>query len=283
MNTTNRWKSSLKRSRGTGKIRRHRSLANLQKDRTSHRPAERLQFRWASAIPSSEWSIYARALDSMRAVGIQFMVGGGFAFAAYTGRWRNTKDIDLYVRPQDRERAIRALDRAGFKDYYGRLRYDRKWIYRSIRSNVIVDIIWAMANQRAQVDDIWVSRSLPLSIRGQELQLMPLEELIWCKLYIVQRDRCDWTDIFNLLYARGEELDWSHLLGRLDDDQPLLHSLLTLYGWLCPRSALRLPRSLWHSHPPEIVSAERAGRRSRLLDSRAWFAPMQAANRKLEI
>jgi hypothetical protein len=211
------------------------------------------------------------------------MVGGGFAFAAYTGRWRDTKDIDLYVRPQDRGLAIQALGQAGFEDYYSRLPYDRNWIYRGIRADVIVDVIWAMANQRAQVDDIWLKRARPVSIRSQILQVVPIEELIWCKIYILQRDRCDWTDIFNLLYARREELDWNHLRRRLGDDQPLLHSLATMYAWLCPRSALRLPRSIWRSCPPRPVRAPVAFRRSKLLDSRAWFSATQAFDRKLEI
>jgi hypothetical protein len=222
-------------------------------------------------------------MDRVKAAGVEFMLGGGFAFAAYTGRWRDTKDIDLYVKPQDRARAIAALNRAGFKDYYKRRPYDRKWIYRAIRSDVIVDVIWAMANQRAQVDDLWLTRARPLAIRDQNLRVIPVEELIWCKLYIVQRDRCDWTDIFNLLYARGAEIDWSHLARRLDQDEPLLRSLLTLYGWLSPQSASKLPRSLWQSCPPRIVSPQQALRRIRLLDSRAWFAATQTANRKLEI
>ena len=243
----------------------------------------RLQFRWASAIPAAEWSIYVRAMSALRAAAVPFMLGGGFAFAAYTGRWRDTKDIDFYVRPDDREKAVQVLDQEGFNDYYRRLPYDRKWIYRSIRSDFIVDVIWAMANQRAQVDDLWFQRAPTVAIRGQKLFVIPLEELIWCKLYIVQRDRCDWTDILNLLFARGAHLDWRHLLYRLQDDRPLLQALLIVYRWICPRSAFQLPRWLWHACPPRPLNAATALKRSRFLDSRAWFAPMLTANRKLEI
>ena|SRR5436190_388327 len=272
---------SLKRSGISQRVRRDRNFRPRSKH---HLPSsERLQFRWAAAIPQSEWRTYRLALDAMREVGLRFMIGGGFAFAAYTGRWRDTKDIDLYVKPQDRQSAIEALTRAGFEDYYRRLPYDRKWIYRGIRSDVIVDIIWAMANQRAQVDNSWLQRAPVLSIRGEKLSVIPVEELVWCKLYILQRDRCDWTDIFNVLYARGGRIDWKHLIRRLEDDAPLLHALLTVYGWLCPRSALQVPRSFWRCRPTRVVDPHIASRRSKLLDSRGWFAPMQASNRKLEI
>jgi hypothetical protein len=73
-------------------------------------------------------------------------VGGGLAIGVCTGTWRDTKDIDSYVLPKDREILKGILTRAGLDDYYNQLPYDRAWIYRSIRDKVIVDVIWAMAN-----------------------------------------------------------------------------------------------------------------------------------------
>ncbi|MGH7868364.1 MAG: hypothetical protein ACREP9_12250, partial [Candidatus Dormibacteraceae bacterium] len=115
----------------------------------------RLKSRWTEAIPEEEWSFYTIAIRALRDAGISFMLGGGFAFAAYTGRWRDTKDIDFYIEPGAREAAVRALGSVEFEDYYRHLPYDRKWIYRSTRSGVIVDVIWAMANKRARVDKSW--------------------------------------------------------------------------------------------------------------------------------
>src|SRR5258707_5822448 len=180
-----------------------------------------LQFRWAAIISDEEWVIYRQAIVAIREAGIPFLLGGGFALATFTGRWRDTKDIDFYIRPQDRKAAAAALSRAGFADYYKRLRYDRKWIYRSIKSDVIVDIIWAMANQRARVDEQWFQRADSVNIRGERLQVVPMEEFMWCKLYIMQRDHCDWTDLFNLVYADGERIDWWHVIERLEDATPL--------------------------------------------------------------
>ena len=88
-------------------------------------------------------------------------------------------------------------------------------------------------------------------VRGEALAVVPREEFLWCKLYILQRDHCDWTDVFNLLYAVGPQLDWEHLLTRLEEDWPLLKGVLTVYGWLCPKQAKRLPESL----PKEIEAA----------------------------
>jgi hypothetical protein len=218
-------------------------------------------------------------------VGVPFLLGGGFALASFTGRWRDTKDIDFYIKPEHRELVVAALRKAGFRDYFNKLPYDRRWIYRSIRSGVIVDIIWAMANQRAQVDNGWFERAGELELRGERLAIIPPEEMMWCKLYILQRDHCDWTDGFNLLYAAGHRLDWAHLIERLEEDTPLLKAMLQVYGWLCPKYALKLPKSLWKSlnlrppgkaHPPKRDHI-------RLLDTRDWFAALQTPEQKLEV
>jgi len=243
------------------------------------------KFKWAEAISDSEWEVYRSAMVALREAGIPFMLGGGFALATFTGRWRDTKDIDFYIRPKDREKAIEALTSAGFEDYFKERAYDRKWIYRSTRSDVIVDIIWAMANQRAQVDDLWLSRAGTVVIRGEKLQVVPMEEFMWCKLYIIQRDHCDWTDIFNLLCAVGPRLAWMHLIKRLEEDTPLLKGLLSVFSWLCPRAARKLPAALWRKlRLRRAAGVPLKARRDhiRLLDSRHWFAALEPSTQKLE-
>lgn len=225
-------------------------------------------------------------MEALRTARVPFMLGGGFALATFTGRWRDTKDIDFYIHPTERERAVTALTKSGFGDYYARLPYDRNWIYRSTRADCIVDIIWSMANQRAQVDDEWVERAAPFTIRNQKVRVVPVEEFFWCKLYIMQRDHCDWTDLFNLVHAQGPSIDWDHLLVRLEDDYPLLKGLLTVYGWLCPKQVRKLPAALWRrlDMKPAVGPPCPAGRnRIRLLDSRRWFAALDLEHSKLEV
>jgi hypothetical protein len=112
-----------------------------------------------------------------------------------------------------------------------------------------------------------------------------MEEFVWCKLYIMQRDHCDWTDLFNVLYERGAELDWDHLTERLGEDWPLLKGALAVYGWLCPNRVGQLPVKLWERlemKQPLPGSLRDLRRRIRLLDSRRWFAALQSQKRKLE-
>lgn len=232
---------------------------------------------WSDLIPDNEWALYREVLDRALKEEIPFALGGGFAFSYHSRRWRDTKDIDLYVMPQDVQRTVRIVEQAGFKDFHDQQPYDRAWIYRGTREGVIVDVIWAMANQRAQVDEDWLKRGPAVNLRGVRVKVLPTEELIWAKLYIMQRERCDWPDLLNILYVRGPELDWKHLLARVGDDVRVLGSLLNVFGWMCPKQAAALPSWIWEPMgvlaPPPGKDCGVNERHAALLDSRDWFGP----------
>jgi hypothetical protein len=235
---------------------------------------------WPQRFPPEQWAIYERVIAEARTRGLRFAVGGGLAAMTYAGQWRNTKDIDLYVLPQDRQAMIQLVTELGLEDLYQKEPYDRNWIYRSYKDDVIVDIMWAMANQRAQVDERWLKGPL-VEAGGQRFRLLPAEEEIWSKLYVLQRDRCDWPDALNLLYGVGPRLDWRRLVTRAAEDRALLAALLSAFAWICPERARELPAWLWdelHIAPPGDGNGEVTRARARLLDSRPWFTPVLEDN-----
>jgi hypothetical protein len=234
----------------------------------------RTQTTWAQRIADPQWETYSRVIDAAHAAGIPFALGGAFALATQTGRWRDTKDLDIYVLPHDRQRMIDLTASLGMTDYYEKLPYDRWWIYRSTNGQTIIDIIWAMANHRAQIDCLWMSGP-EVEIRGRYVKVLPAEALLWDKLYIMQRDRCDWPDVMNLLGAVGKDIDWEYVVERMGDDVPLLAGALSVYRWMAPGRAGELPGWLWEwlrlpatagGSLPEVDT-----RRVSLLDTRAWF------------
>jgi hypothetical protein len=226
-------------------------------------------------VEEAQWALYEEVMDAAAGARIPFAIGGAFGLATYTGIQRNTKDLDLYVLPPDRARAIDVVSRLGLTDYFDRVPYDRDWIYRATRGGMIVDIIWAMANQRAEVDGWWMSGPL-VQLRGRRVKVLPPEAILWDKLYIMQRERCDWPDVLNLLYCEGQKLEWEELLKRLGDDLPLLSGALAVFRWISPGAAAKLPDWLWpavhlpsdqNGSAPEIVPERVAW-----LDTRPWFA-----------
>ncbi len=244
--------------------------------REQERPEVILQTRLRELIPSEQWRVFRRAIHAARSHGVDFAFGGAFAVATYTGKWRDTKDMDLYILPEERETIKSALTEAGLSDYYPIKDYDRSWIYRAHDGDVIVDAIWAMANHRAEVDRDWLARGPLVTFDDEAIHVVPPEELIWSKLYVLQKDRCDWPDVLNIVHALGPELDWRRLLQRVGpDDARLLDGLLSVFRWLTPERAKELPSWLWQAHGKSRTSEEETANHVRLLDSRPWFRPME--------
>ena len=214
------------------------------------------QPEWLRFLSPAEWNTLAEMQKRIADAGIETMLGGALALAAYTPLKRSTKDLDFYVHPDDRDQMVEVLHEAGFADLFYRLPYDRGWIYRSERGDVIVDVIWRFANYLTEVDEEWFRHSRSIPCGPFTLRILPPEELLWAKLYVFQRDRTDWPDLLNLLYYQHDKLDWERLRRRVGkDDAPLLESLETVFRWLCP-------------NPPEFIR-DRVER----LDKRDWFLP----------
>ncbi|MBA3944077.1 MAG: nucleotidyltransferase [Herpetosiphonaceae bacterium] len=235
---------------------------------------------WLNDIPDDQWSVYQTVIAEARARSLPFALGGAFALATYTGHWRNTKDLDLFILPESRDDFVDTLTHSGLSDYYDQLEYDRSWIYRAHREEIIVDVIWSMANHHASVDDAWLTCGPELNVRGEHIRVLPVEEVIWNKLYILHHDRCDWPDVLNLVSAAGPTLDWNYLLGRVAEDIALLRGLLSVFIWLSPIHAAALPAWLWQRlqlpAPAAEGMSETDHHRADLLDTRPWFTSMLA-------
>ena len=237
---------------------------------------------WENLIPAEHWAIYKCVLDKLSEEQIPFALGGGLALGVYTEKFRRSKDLDVYIVPEHRDQVVRAMSECGLDDYFPVKEYHRHWIYRGHRDDVIVDAIWAMANRRADVDDRWVKGGPMVQMFEQEFRVVPPEELLWSKLYVLQRDRCDWPDIVNLVYAAGPTLDWNHLLNRVGNDRPLLKGVLSVFSWVSPQRAAEIPKQIWQKlgltvpRPECEREPEEGPSRKDLLDTRPWlFAEQQ--------
>lgn len=241
---------------------------------------------WSRLIPPEQRAVLRAGTDALESADVPFLLAGALALATYTGYWRNTKDVDVIVRASDRERAVAAVRAAGFGDYFEREGYDRSWIFRGFKDGVLFDVIWDLPNHRVTVDEDWFQRGNPLRLAARNYEVIPAEELIRVKLYVMQRERCDWVDVLNVMAATVESLDWPWLMERMGRDLPLLHSALALFNWMCPGRARELPLPLRERFALAEIDSEdlnaMEARRVRLLDSRPWFALHQPIDRALE-
>lgn len=258
--------------------------ANLQS--MSCAESEAPEAEWGPLIPPDQWDVFVRGVKALEEGGVRFLLHGAMALATYTGHWRNTKDVDVVIHPTDEKRAVAAMLAAGFEDYHAQEAYDRSWIFRGFQDGHLFDVIWALPNHRVAIDDAWFQGGHQLCLRGRTFTSVPPEELIRVKLYVMQRERCDWVDVMNVMAGAVDRIDWRWLVRRMERDVALLQSALVLFNWMSPGRAQQLPTWLRARFALEDVATddpdETERRRVALFDSRPWFALHQPTDRPLE-
>src|SRR5260370_41082444 len=66
-------------------------------------------------LPARSRAFYRKVLHQLTKAKISFLVGGAFALKHYTEVWRYTKDLDIFIRPQDIGPALSGLEGNGFQ------------------------------------------------------------------------------------------------------------------------------------------------------------------------
>jgi hypothetical protein len=223
-------------------------------------------------VPDHEWAHYADLIEAAAWRNLPYCLGGGLAFSAYSFRRRGMKDVDLFIHERDKDAFIELVGAIGYEDFYETQPYDRTWIYRATRNGVVLDLIWTLPNHRVDIDDLWFERGMKAKVHGHRITLIPPEEVIRAKLYVVQHDRLDWPDLLNVLACSAGTMDWEFLLERTAPDERLLGSLLAMFAWVDPGGAAAVPPEVWSRvgllSPKETETEED---RPWLLDTRDWF------------
>jgi len=183
-------------------------------------------------------SFYIEAVRALQDTGIPFLVGGAFAFSHYSKVPRDTKDIDVFVRPDDCPRVLDAFSQRG---------YDTDmpfphWLGKIQKGDHFMDVIFSSGNGVARVDDLWFDHAPKAEVLGHIVRVCPVEETIWSKAFIQERERFDGADVLHLLRETGPSLDWPRLLMRFGDYWRVLLSHLILFGFVYPDKRQNIPQ-----------------------------------------
>ncbi|HEX9990054.1 MAG TPA: hypothetical protein VGE45_16470 [Chloroflexia bacterium] len=200
---------------------------------------------------------YRHVLSVLAEAEVPFLLGGAYALYCYTGISRDTKDLDVFVRPGDVQAALRALSNAGYRT---EMSYS-VWLAKAYHDDLFADIIFGSGNGVAIVDDGWFEHASEGEVLGMKVKLCPPEEIIWSKGFVMHRERYDGADVAHLLLACGKGLDWHRSLRRFDEHWQILLNYLILFNfiypserglvptWVMDQLVARLQREL--STPPE--------------------------------
>jgi hypothetical protein len=185
-------------------------------------------------------AFYRDVMERLEARGIPFLVGGAYAFERYTGIARHTKDFDLFVHPRDVQPALDTLSAAGCE---ADLCFPH-WLAKARCGEDFVDLIFSSGNGVALVDDLWFRHSVPERVFDHPVRLIPAEEMIWSKAFIMERERYDGGDVAHILRACAEKLDWPRLLARFDGHWRVLLQHLVMFGFIYPSERARVPAAV---------------------------------------
>ncbi len=188
-------------------------------------------------LDPATFAFYGRSLRALNDAGVPFLVGGAYAYERYTGIARHTKDFDIFVRPRDLDTTFAVLGATGCETA---ITFPH-WLGKAKCGDDLVDIIFSSGNGVATVDEAWFTHAVEEKVLGEPVKLMPAEEMIWSKGYIMERERYDGGDIAHIVHARAEMLDWRRLLMRFGRHWRVLFSHLVLFGFIYPAERARIP------------------------------------------
>lgn len=188
-------------------------------------------------IPEEERVVYQRALRALNRAGVPYTVSGLYAVFEYTGIYRQTKDLDLFFRPEDVVAAARVLRDDGFHVHIEQAH----WLAKAWYDDKLVDLIYGMGNGLAFIDQAWFENSRPGILAAEQVRVAPPEDLIWHRLFVSERHRWDMSDIAHLILCRGDELNWERLIARVGPFWRLLLAQVLTFDFCYPGHRPRVP------------------------------------------
>ena len=175
-------------------------------------------------------AFYTDALEMLNKTGASYMLGGAFALFYHTGIYRNTKDLDVFCKSNQYPQILKFFGEKGYKIELT----DVRWLAKIFKDEYYIDVIFDTVNNICRVDDLWYKHAVKADFNGNSVLLVAPEELIWCKIYVQNRERFDGADVNHLLLKCGKNLDWHRLLFHMEQHWHLLLAQLIIFQFVYP-------------------------------------------------
>jgi len=170
---------------------------------------------------------FERLLESMkRAAGIlleaevPFILGGGLACWA-RGAPKTEHDVDFLVKPEDVERALAALGKAGLRTE----RPPEGWLVKAYDDGVLIDLIFDPNG--GPIDDAVFERAEEMEVHATRLKVSALEDVLVQKLLALSEQNPDYSSVLELARSLREQVNWDDVRARTNDS-PFAKGFFTL-------------------------------------------------------
>jgi len=202
-------------------------------------------------LPKKQKALFREVLLLLGEKAVPFAVAGAMALQQHTGICRDTKDLDIFLPPEEVATALRYLVEHGFQCEV----CDPIWLAKAHRDNYFVDLITGMSNAVITVDASWIEHSQPATMLGVATRLLAPEELVASKLFVIRRERFDGADIAHIIYATRGALDWDRILRHAGEHWEILLWALLLFRYVYPSHSNYVPASLWQGLMARLTEA----------------------------
>ena len=160
------------------------------------------------------------AAGALRDAGIPFALGGGLAAWARGGP-ESDHDVDFLLTRENAERALEALETAGFRPD----RPPEGWLYKAWQGDVFVDLIFEPTGM--PVTDEVIQRAEDMQVHATPMKVAALEDILVTKLLSINEQELDYSSVLEMARSIREQIDWEQVRRRTADS-PYAKGFFTL-------------------------------------------------------
>jgi putative nucleotidyltransferase-like protein len=161
-----------------------------------------------------------KCVAAFREAHVPTLLGGSLAIWARGGP-ETRHDLDFMVKPEDADRALRALEEVGMRPE----KPPEGWLYKAWDADVLVDIIFQPRGLE-MTDDVF-SRGETREVMAISVNLMSLEDVFATKLLALDEHNCDYSALILRARSLREQIDWEDLRERTQE-WPFARAFFTL-------------------------------------------------------
>jgi predicted nucleotidyltransferase len=129
--------------------------------------------------------------------------------------------VDFFVKPEDGERAWKALEAEGMRLE----RPPEAWLLKAWDGDVLIDVIFEPAG--ITITDEVIEGAEELEILAQSMKVLSLEDLMVTKLACLREHEVDYEQHLEITRALRERIDWDDVRRRAPDN-PYVRAFFTL-------------------------------------------------------
>ncbi len=183
---------------------------------------------------------FRKVLETLIANDVPFAVGAAFARYEYTGIWRQTKDLDVFLQARHLRAAMAALEAAGLETEVA----SEHWLAKAHCGRHYVDLIFGTGHGHLPVDEEFFRGAQLGELFGVQVPFIAPEEMIASAAYVNTRHRFDGSEVLHLILKTQGKLDWDRIVKRLGRNRELLLWELILFDYVYPGHSDYLPKEL---------------------------------------